>query len=91
MDDNRRRSEDWPPLRFIKAAWPMLLALVSIVAMYTTLSNRVNALEVLSNGRTPVVNSHESRIVTLETRLSYMERSLGSIEDKVDKIYQKVK
>ena len=89
--ENSRRSDDWPPVMFIKNVWPVILAFVSIVAMYTTLSNRVGVLEQVSSSRSPIVSSHENRIITLETRLGYMERQLGIIDDKVDKIWQKVK
>ena len=88
---NKRYIEDWRPIKLLREGWPVILAVLSIVSMYTTLSNRVDALERISNSRTPVVDGIVIRVNTIETKWSYIERRLDGLETKIDRIYQKVK
>lgn len=83
----RRRIEDWPPLRLLKAGWPVILAVISIVAMWTQMDGRIVNLERSS----PLISRNELRIMTLETKWIYLEKQLDTIDAKLDRVYQKVK
>jgi peptidoglycan hydrolase CwlO-like protein len=90
MSENRR-VEDWAPLKLVKYAWPALLALVSIVAMWTTMSNKIVAIDTTMIDRGATIGRQESRLVTLETKFTNLEKQLDSIDGKLDKIISKVR
>jgi hypothetical protein len=89
--EHGRRPEDGLAWKVVKDFWPIILAVVSIISMYSNLEGRVVGLEKQMNERGPVLSSHEVRITRVETLVIGLDKRLDNIETKIDRVYARVR
>lgn len=93
MHDARagRRPEDNLLWKLSKDFWPIIFAIVSLVSMYSRLESRLESVEKISYERGPILLDHGTRITRVETMLLGWDKRMDAMENKLDRIYAKVK